>query len=131
MKIIGFGIAVHGRIGEIHFKNLNTFCDNAKLVALSNLNVNNIEWVNSKQKTINIYERFDQMVNDKDVDAVIISSPTPFHSEQIKIALDAGKAIFCKNPIDLSLEKVIQVNELLNKSRIPFMVGIGVMIHTF
>ena len=33
------------------------------------------------------------MVNDKDVDAVIISSPTPFHSEQIKIALDAGKAI--------------------------------------
>ena len=48
------------------------------------------------------------MVNDKHVDAVIISSPTPFHSEQIKIALHAGKAIFCEKPIDLSLEKVIK-----------------------
>ena len=108
MKIIRFGIAGLGRIGKIHFKNVNTFCENAKVVALSNLNVNNIEWINSKKKNINIYERFDQMVNDKDVDAVIISSPTPFHSEQIKIALDAGKAIFCEKPIDLSLEKVIQ-----------------------
>ena len=79
---------------------------------MSNLNVNNIEWIKSKQKGINIYERFDQMVNDKHVDAVIISSPTPFHSEQIKIALHAGKAIFCEKPIDLSLEKVIQVQSL-------------------
>ena len=123
MKIIGLGIAGLGRIGKIHFKNVDTFCENAKVVALSNLSVNNIEWINSNKKTINIYKRFDQMVNDKDVDAVIISSPTPFHSEQIKIALDAGKAIFCEKPIDLSLEKVIQVNELVNKSRIPFMVG--------
>ena len=123
MKTIGFGIAGLGRIGKIHFKNVETFCENAKVVALSNLNVNNIEWIKSKQKGINIYERFDQMVNDKHVDAVIISSPTPFHSEQIKIALHAGKAIFCEKPIDLSLEKVIQVQELVNKSRIPFMVG--------
>ena len=123
MKTIGFGIAGLGRIGKIHFKNVDTFCENAKVVALSNLSVSNIDWINSNKKTINIYKRFDQMVNDKDVDAVIISSPTPFHSEQIKIALDAGKAIFCEKPIDLSLEKVIQVNELVNKSRIPFMVG--------
>ena len=123
MKIIGFGIAGLGRIGKIHFRNVNTFCENAKVVALSNLNDKNIAWIKSKQMKINIYDRFDQMVNDIHVDAVIISSPTSYHSEQIQIALSAGKAIFCEKPIDLSLEKVLQVQELLNKSKIPFMVG--------
>ena len=63
------------------------------------------------------------MMKIKDIDAVIIASPTAFHFDHIKIAAREGKHIFCEKPIDLSYEKVEMVRELINKSGIQFMVG--------
>ena len=62
------------------------------------------------------------MLNDE-INAVIISSPTSLHSEHIIQAINAGKAIFCEKPIDLSLERVKKIHALVNELKIPFMVG--------
>lgn len=50
--------------------------------------------------------RVEDVLADPDVDAVIIGSPTPLHVEQIIAAVDAGKAVLCEKPVDLSLERV-------------------------
>lgn len=41
-----------------------------------------------------------------DVDAVLISSPTPTHVDFIIEAVRAGKPVLCEKPIDLSMERV-------------------------
>ena len=42
----------------------------------------------------------------KDVDAILIATPTGFHAEQIEAASNAGKAILCEKPVSLSVERI-------------------------
>jgi len=122
MRKINFGIVGLGRMGKIHFDNIRLYCENASVLAVSNLNPINQEWVKARG-VYNIYDRFDEMMLNKEIDAVIISSPTALHSEHIKVAAEAGKAIFCEKPIDLSLETVREIDHLIKAKEVPFMVG--------
>ncbi len=122
MRTIGFGIVGLGRIGKIHFDNINRHCKDANVVAVSNLNSRNKEWVNNRAE-VKIYESFEKMVLDPLVNAVVISSPTAMHSKHIKTASQAGKAIFCEKPVDLSLDKVKELEHIIKINNVPFMVG--------
>jgi len=42
----------------------------------------------------------------KDVDAVVICTPTDTHADLIERFVTAGKAVFCEKPVDLSLTRV-------------------------
>src|SRR5215469_15661709 len=45
------------------------------------------------------YTDLDGLLNDPDIDAVEILSPTPLHAEQTITALQAGKHVSCQKPI--------------------------------
>ena len=40
------------------------------------------------------------------IDAVVIASPTEFHTEYIELAAEAGKTIFCEKPVGMTLPEV-------------------------
>ena len=109
---IKFGIVGLGRIGKIHFENINSFIEDVSIAAVSNLNSKNQKWV-KERSNVKIYDHYDKMVRDSKIDAIIISSPTSFHIEHINIALKAGKAIFCEKPVDLSFKKVKLIKDFL------------------
>jgi 2-hydroxy-4-carboxymuconate semialdehyde hemiacetal dehydrogenase len=48
----------------------------------------------------------DDVLNDADVDAVVITSPTDLHASQTEQALRAGKHVLCEIPLATSLEEV-------------------------
>ena len=118
--MLNFGIVGLGRIGKIHLTNVQHFIPNAKVIAACPVKKDESFL---KLNGVNLhFESYDEMMKIKDIDAVIIASPTAFHFDHIKIAA-GGKHIFCEKPIDLSYEKVEMVRELINKSGIQFMVG--------
>lgn len=47
------------------------------------------------------------VIQDPEVDAVWICSPSQFHAAQIKEAAAAGKHIFCEKPIATNLEETV------------------------
>ena len=49
-----------------------------------------------------------EVINDPDVEAVWICSPSQFHADQIKAAAKAGKHIFCEKPIATDLAGTIE-----------------------
>lgn len=51
-------------------------------------------------------------INDPAVEALLICSPTPTHVDLIRAGVEAGKAVLCEKPIDLSLDRA---NELLSE----------------
>ncbi|ASJ71373.1 inositol 2-dehydrogenase [Granulosicoccus antarcticus] len=60
---------------------------------------------------------------DESIDAVVICSATPTHSDLIEKSLLAGKAVFCEKPIDLSIERVNAVLEKTRNCTAPFLLG--------
>ncbi len=60
---------------------------------------------------------------DPEVDAVIIASSTDTHATLAIAAAQAGKAIFCEKPIDLSLQRVDACLAAVRKAKVPMLVG--------
>jgi myo-inositol 2-dehydrogenase/D-chiro-inositol 1-dehydrogenase len=60
---------------------------------------------------------------DPAVGAVIIASSTDTHADLVIAAAEAGKAIFCEKPIDLSLHRVDACLAAVAKAGVPMLVG--------
>ena len=76
-----------------------------------------IELTGAKRSTV------EEIMGSPEIDGVIIATPTDLHADQIELAAKAGKAIFCEKPIDLSIERVRQCLETVEKSDVKMMVG--------
>jgi myo-inositol 2-dehydrogenase/D-chiro-inositol 1-dehydrogenase len=59
----------------------------------------------------------------KDVDAVLIGSPTPFHAEQIQAASSNGKHIMCEKPVSLDVATIRETLKVVEKNRSTLMIG--------
>lgn len=55
-----------------------------------------------------------EVINDPDVEAVWICSPSQFHADQIKAAAKAGKHVFCEKPIATDLAGTIEAVQVHN-----------------
>jgi len=55
--------------------------------------------------------------------AVLIASPTPTHADFIEAAANAGQAIFCEKPIDLSVARVEECLATVRRAGVRLMVG--------
>jgi predicted dehydrogenase len=53
---------------------------------------------------IRYFANFDEVLGERDIDAVILTTPHRFHEEQIIKAAAVGKHVFCEKPLALSLE---------------------------
>lgn len=62
-------------------------------------------------------------LSDRSVDAVIIASSTDTHADLAIAAAEAGKAIFCEKPIDLSLARVDICLAAVSRAGVPMLVG--------
>lgn len=54
-----------------------------------------------------------EVINDPEVQAVWVCSPSQFHADQIKAAAKAGKHIFCEKPIATDLKGTIEAVQVL------------------
>jgi myo-inositol 2-dehydrogenase/D-chiro-inositol 1-dehydrogenase len=65
----------------------------------------------------------EEALADPAVTAVIIASSTDTHADLCIAAARAGKAIFCEKPIDLSLKRVDDCLTVVEKAKVPMLVG--------
>ena len=56
----------------------------------------------AKGRSIRLHATYEEVLADKDVDAVVLASPHTVHFPQIMAAAEAGKHVFCEKPFCLS-----------------------------
>ena len=59
----------------------------------------------------------------KDVDAILIATPTDTHADLIEQAAKAGKMILCEKPVSLSVERIEECLKVVEKAGVPLMIG--------
>ena len=70
-----------------------------------------------------IYTDFDEMLDDKDVDAVIIAISDAFHLSSCIQAIKAGKHVLVEKPLGDDLDKALELKQLVEKSDLTLQVG--------
>jgi myo-inositol 2-dehydrogenase/D-chiro-inositol 1-dehydrogenase len=65
----------------------------------------------------------DEIAASKDIDAVVICTPTDTHADLIEQFAKAGKAIFCEKPVDLDANRVKQCLKTVEDTGATLMVG--------
>ena len=119
--MINFSLMGAGRIGKMHAKFIAAH-PNAKLKYIYDVNSQFAEEV-AKSTGCSIASSPEEAINSDDVDAVLIASATPTHTQFITMAAKAGKAIFCEKPIDLDISKVNQCKTELQDIKTPIQIG--------
>lgn len=105
MNKIRFGIIGLGRLGIQHAKNISTKIPNAELIAICSIDENTMS-VFKKQYNIKYsYTNFEDMLLNKEIDALFICSPSGMHCDQIKKGLESGFHIFSEKPLGTTLEE--------------------------
>lgn len=65
----------------------------------------------------------EQVFADREIDAVVIASPTTTHSDLIMRAAAAGKHIFCEKPVDLSVARAQACEAAVAAAGVICMIG--------
>lgn len=121
MTKIKFAVAGLGRIGKIHLNNLLQM-DQIEVVAVMDPLEESRQYARERNITA-IATSFGEMLEMAPIDAVIICSPTDTHADYVEIAAKAGIHVFCEKPLDLSLKRVVEVLQVVEKANIKLMLG--------
>ncbi len=115
-----FGLLGAGRIGKVHAKAISGDAG-AKLVAVADAMAPAAKAI-ADQYGCDI-RTIDAILAAKDIDAVVICTPTDTHADLIEQFTGAGKAVFCEKPIDLSLARVKKCLSVVRANKGTLMVG--------
>lgn len=123
--MLKIGIIGAGRIGKVHLESISYHVKNATVTAMADPFMNE-----ETEKLIRSYgvskvtKDYKDILNDKDIDAVLVCSSTDTHAAISIEAINAGKHVFCEKPVDHSIEKIQAVAYALKEHPdIKFQVG--------
>ena len=123
--MLKIGIIGAGRIGKVHLESISYHVKNATVTAMADTFMNE-----ETEKLIRSYgvskvtKDYKDILNDKDIDAVLVCSSTDTHAAISIEAINAGKHVFCEKPVDHSIEKIQAVADALKEHPdIKFQVG--------
>jgi len=122
-KNLKFGVIGVGRIGKIHIENLAHRIPGNQVTAVADVFEDELKNV-ARQYNISLaVQDYKEIIENPEIDAVIICSPTDTHSQIIQESAVAGKHVFCEKPVDLSLEKIAKTIKATEDAGVKFQVG--------
>ncbi|TAK71907.1 MAG: inositol 2-dehydrogenase [Gammaproteobacteria bacterium] len=104
MKPCRIGIIGAGRIGKLHAENIYYRLSQFMLAGIADPCVDR-EWAQSLSIPL-ITTQHEELIHHPAIDAILIASPSAFHTNQIIAASQANKAVFCEKPLGLTEEAI-------------------------
>jgi scyllo-inositol 2-dehydrogenase (NADP+) len=114
-KPIKAGIVSFGMSGQVFHAPLLHSNSGYEISAIveRNKNLSRERYGNSR-----LYRSFEELLNDKEIELVIINTPDYLHYEQAKLAIEAGKHVVVEKPFTQKYEDALELIELAKKKKI-------------
>lgn len=120
MKKIKFATIGTSWITEAFIKGAR-HCEEFELKAIYSRSEDKAKAFAEKNKAEKYYTNLDEMLSDKDIDAVYIASPNSLHAEQALKAMDAGKHVICEKPVTSNAAEFKEMIEASKKNGVTLM----------
>ncbi len=78
---------------------------------------------NGVKSVVKRYRRYQDMLDDKDIDAVIIATPDHHHARITIDAIKAGKHVYCEKSIAHSEDELMEVYNVVKNSKMVYQLG--------
>ena len=98
--------------------------DRANPVIISNPTVSKAKAAAEKYKLPKYSSDAMDVINDPDVEAVWICSPSNVHADQIKACAAAGKHVFCEKPVGVDILQTIEAINACNDAGVKLMTAL-------
>jgi myo-inositol 2-dehydrogenase/D-chiro-inositol 1-dehydrogenase len=115
------GLLGAGRIGQIHARSAASH-KSAKLATVFDVDAKAAGAIAAATGAA-VAKGIPDIIGDKNIDAVLICTPTDTHADLIEQAAKAGKAIFCEKPVDLSAARVRACLKVVADTKAKLMIG--------
>lgn len=82
-----------------------------------------------REQKIRLVDGYDEVLADREIDAVVLATPHSQHGDQVRRAAAAGKHIFCEKPFTLVADDARRAIEAAEKAGIVLAVGFNRRFH--
>jgi D-xylose 1-dehydrogenase (NADP+, D-xylono-1,5-lactone-forming) len=101
---------------------------NAEVIAIASSNIK-VKEIASKFEIPKIYEAYDKLLEDPEIDAVYIPLPNALHSHWVKEAAKKGKHVLCEKPAALTSKETKEMIEICRENGVMFMEAFMYQFH--
>lgn len=117
--MIRFGIVGIGNMGSVHAKEIDQGnITNAKLEAVCDIDPKRLEWAKENLSLhVKTYANYDEMLKNKDIDAILISTPHYLHPQMAIKALETKHHTLIEKPAGVYSKQVREMNEVASKHK--------------
>lgn len=120
---IKWGVLGTGHMAS-RFIDALAFSENSTLHAIASRSKESVElFAKNKNLPCHLYQNYDQLLADPQVEAVYICSPHPAHQEWIIKSAQAGKNILCEKPLTLNAKQAEEAIEACQQAKVTLLEG--------
>lgn len=125
MDIAKIGIIGLGGVAQlVHLPNLSKI-KNAKVTSVAEIKKSRLETIADKFNIPNRFKNYKDLLENDEVDAVIIATPTNTHKDVAIDCLNAKKDILVEKPLARTHKEAVQIVEVAKKNKCKVMVGMN------
>ncbi len=82
-----------------------------------------------RERGLQLTARYEDILSDRNIDAVVLATPNSQHETQIKQAAVTGKHVYVEKPFTLSLASAQAAVEMVRRARVTLAVGLNRRFH--
>lgn len=98
-----------------------SYVDDIELYAAYSRDIKKAEVFAREHNISYFYDSLENMLQDKNIDAVYIASPNAFHFNQAKLCLENGKHVICEKPAVVTREQLETLYKLADEKNLVFL----------
>lgn len=122
-KRTNVGLVGLGRLGKVYARDLSRLIPSIRLVAVADTDGELAKQAAAEFDVPRWYADPLALIEDKEVEDVVIATPTHTHREIVCAAAECQKAIFCEKPLSLSLEDAFAMKKAVARAGVFFQMG--------
>ena len=122
MDKVRIGIIGMGRMGLTHYSIINTH-SSVEIVSVADTSKIMLDMMKKYIPKLNIYTDYKDLLNAKDIDGVIICTPSSLHYEACKLAYENNISVFCEKPFTTDPKQASELAGLFDSKGLVNQVG--------